>query len=62
MNSDELKKKLTRVMSILNEMMDEKVELKRQIWELKEEVFRLNNRIIKQHNTLCEHGLEEYGN
>lgn len=62
MNSDELKKKLERVMSILNEMMDEKVDLKKQIWELKEEVFRLNNRIIKQHNVLCEHGLEEYGN
>ena len=49
-------------MSNLHEMMDEKVDLKKQIWELKEEVFKLNNKIIKQHNVLCEHGLEEYGN
>lgn len=45
-----------------HKILEEKVELEKRVAELKEEVYRLNNKIIKQHNALCEHGLEEYGN
>lgn len=58
----ELKKSLEKTVATLAEVLEEKVELQRQIHQLKEEVFRLNNLLIKNHNVLCEHGLEEHGN
>jgi len=58
----ELKKSLEKTVATLAEVLEEKVELQRQIHQLKEEVFRLNNLLIKKHNVLCEHGLEEHGN
>lgn len=57
----ELKKSLEKTVATLAEVLEEKVALQRLVYEMKDEIIRLNDRLIKQHNVLCEHGLEEHG-
>ena len=62
MNSIELNERWTKALQLIGEHIKANNDLKKELAELKEEIYRLNNRVIKQQNTLCEHGLEEYGN
>ena len=58
----DVKKSLEKLANLLNQALEDKRNMEQEIFRLNNLIIKKYEKIIEQHNLLCEHGLEEYGN
>ena len=58
----DVKKSLEKLANLLNQALEDKRNMEQEIFRLNNLIIKKDEKIIEQHNLLCEHGVEEYGN